>query len=147
MNRRSLMMITALLAFAPTARAETPEIFTGLVDGVGAGGYDVVSYFAGTPTAGQADMTADFKGAKWRFSSKANLEAFKADPAKYTPQFGGYCAYGVAKGYAVKGEPGQWTIVDGKLYLNYSAGVQKTWKADIPGNISAATANWPKLLQ
>ena len=57
----------------------------------------------------------------------------KQNPERWAPQYGGYCAYGVAQGYAVKIEVDQWSVVDGKLYLNYSRSVQRTWKQDIPG--------------
>jgi YHS domain-containing protein len=95
---------------------------------------------------GKAEFSTEWKGATWEFSSAENLEKFKADPEAYAPQYGGYCAYGVSKGGLVKGEPDQWTIVDGKLYLNYSAGVQKTWSKDIPGFISTADKKWPAIL-
>lgn len=151
MNRRFLMAATLALPFVASlslpAAAGKPEIFTGLVAGKGAAGHDVVAYFTmGKPVKGSAEFATEWKGATWEFSSAENLEKFKASPEAYAPQYGGYCAYGVAKGSLVKGEPDQWKIVDGKLYLNYSAGVQKSWAKDISGNISTADKNWPKLL-
>ena len=147
MRRRTLLALSLMFPLASFAHAGKPEIFTGLVDGVGAGGYDVVSYFSGKAMQGKPDLMTEWKGAKWHFSTPENLEAFKASPEKYAPQYGGYCAYGVAQGYAVKGEPEQWSVVDGKLYLNYSADVKGTWSTDIPANISAANGNWPKVLE
>jgi YHS domain-containing protein len=149
MNRRNLIALSIVAALAPSiAFAATPEIFTGLVDGVGAGGYDVVAYFkAGAAMPGEAAMSADYKGAKWYFTSAENLATFQADPAKYAPQYGGYCAYAVSQGATAKGDPEIWTVVDGKLYLNLSQSVQSTWKQDIPGYISSADANWPKVLE
>lgn len=147
MNRRFLLAIPAMLALPRMALAGEPEIFTGLVKGVAGGGYDVVSYFKdGDPRRGAAKFATDWKGATWRFASQANLEAFKADPEKYAPQYGGYCAYAVSRGYTAKGEPEAWTVVDGKLYLNYSLDVRKTWAEDIPGNIAKANGNWPGVL-
>jgi len=86
-------------------------------------------------------------GAKWKFSSQANLEIFKAAPEKYAPQYGGYCAYGVAKGQLVKVDPVQFTVRDGKLYLNYDADVQALWKKDIPGFIKLADDRFSALLK
>jgi YHS domain-containing protein len=152
MNRRNLLTAAIALPlavpFSMPALAGKPEIFTGLVAGKGAAGYDVVAYFTmGKPVKGSPDFATEWKGATWQFSSAENLEKFKANPAAFAPQYGGYCAYGVAKGSLVKGEPEQWKIVDGKLYLNYSAGVQKTWAKDVAGNIGKADGNWPDLLK
>jgi len=70
---------------------------------------------------------------------------FAADPAKYAPQFGGYCAWAVSRNYTADIDPAAWKIVGGKLYLNYSKGVQQKWETDVTGNLSKAEANWPKL--
>jgi hypothetical protein len=144
MNRRTLLALAALipaaLAAAP-AFAGKPEIFTGLVQGVGAGGYDAVSYFTGTPVEGSKEFTAKWKGAEWRFASAANRDAFTA------PQYGGYCAFALSKGALAKGEPTAWTVNEGKLYLNYSEAVRANWRSDIPGNVAAANGNWPKVLE
>jgi hypothetical protein len=72
---------------------------------------------------------------------------FAAEPEKYTPQYGGYCAWAVAQGTTAGIDPEAWKIVDGKLYLNYSEQVQKDWEQDIPGFITQADANWPQLLK
>ena len=77
------------------------------------------------------------------FASAASRDAFRAAPAKYAPQYGGYCAYGMASGYKAPIEPDAWTIVEGKLYLNYNLSVRSRWSADIPGYIGKADANWP----
>ena len=88
--------------------------------GFGASGYDPVAYFkVKKAVKGKANYTYVWKKAKWRFSSKANLEAFKKNPVKYSPQYGGHCAFGVAGNYLVKGDPEAWTVLNGKLYLNY----------------------------
>ncbi len=130
------------------ARAAAPEIFTGLVKGVAVGGYDPVAYFTDhKPVPGKADITYSWKGATWQFASARNRDAFKASPAKYAPQYGGYCAYAVAQGATAKGDPKSWTVVDGKLYLNLSPSVQKLWKKNIPGYIKAADKNWPGVLK
>ncbi|MGH6855016.1 MAG: YHS domain-containing (seleno)protein, partial [Aestuariivirga sp.] len=119
-----------------------------LVDGVALGGYDAVSYFTdGGPKEGSEQFAADWKDARWRFSTAENLAAFKASPEKYAPQYGGYCAYAVSKGATAKGDPSVWTLANGKLYLNLSKEVQATWRNDIPGNVAQADANWPGVLK
>ena len=109
-------------------------------------GYDAVAYFTdGQPTRGDAKYTATFNGARYQFASQDNLTAFEADPAAYTPQFGGFCAMGTSFGEKVNGDPTAWKIVDGKLYLNYNAKVAKRWEEDISGNIGRAEEYWPKV--
>lgn len=155
MNRRqflSLGLTAALVAGISTglhsrALAEAkPAVFTGLVAGVGAGGYDVVSYFDGEARAGDAALTAEHDGVTYRFSSAANRERFLADPKRHLPQYGGYCAYAVSQGYTAKIDPEAWSVVDGKLYLNYSKRVRSTWEKDIAGHIRSANENWPSVL-
>ncbi|QDL56840.1 YHS domain protein [Rhodoferax aquaticus] len=110
-------------------------------------GYDSVAYFTNNaPVKGSDSLVWEWKGAKWKFSTAANLELFKANPDKYAPQYGGYCAYGVAKDNLVKVDPEQFTILDGKLYLNYDASVQKEWAKDRAGFIKQADAKFQSLL-
>ena len=148
MKRRIfLAAVLAATTLSNVACAASPEVYTGLVEGVGAGGYDPVAYFsADGPKKGEEGISTEWKGAKWRFASEANRDAFKADPEKYAPQFGGYCAYAVSQGATAKGDPEVWTVVDGKLYLNLSTEVKALWSADIPGFITKAKANWPAVL-
>ena len=109
-------------------------------------GYDAVAYHTeGKAVAGDPGITFDWEGATWRFSSTANRDAFAADPVKYAPAYGGYCAYGTSNGYKVSTAPEAFAIEDGKLYLNYSVGVQKTWNKDRPGYIRKADDNWVTL--
>ena len=95
---------------------------------------------------GQSDLTYAWNGATWRFASQGHLDQFKADPAKYAPQFGGYCAWAVSQGYTASADPQAWKVVDGKLYLNYNLDVQKTWVQDVSGNIAKGEGNWPAVL-
>ena len=80
----------------------------------------------------------------WRFASDKNRDLFKDEARGYAPQYGGYCAWAVSRGYTAKGDPRYWKVVGGKLYLNYDAGVQKDWEKDIPGNIAKGDRNWPR---
>ena len=112
----------------------------------GLDGHDPVSYFAGGgPTKGSSSITAEFRGEQYHFSSTANRERFVADPEKYLPQYGGYCAYAVAKGSLAPGDPTVSRVVDGKLYLNFNRSFADRWEQDIPGFIRSADANWPKI--
>jgi YHS domain-containing protein len=141
-----ILAFIALVFSAGTARAEKPEIFAD--KGVAINGYDPVAYFTEKkPVKGNPKFSLDWKGAKWLFASAANRDTFKADPAKYTPQYGGYCAFGASEGYAVKTEPDAWTVHDGKLYLNYNTTVRTKWSEDIPGRIKRGNANWPAILK
>lgn len=111
-------------------------------------GTDVVAYFEqGQPVAGSATFTAEYMGATWRFSTAAHRDAFAADPARYAPQYGGYCAWAVAQGYTAKIDPRAWRVVDDKLYLNYNLSIRKQWDADRDALIAAGNQNWPKLLR
>lgn len=133
----SLFLFTAFPAAAS-------EIFTNW--GSAIRGYDPVAYFTqGKPVKGSSDYEYEWKGATWRFSSAEHRDAFKANPEKYAPQYGGHCAWAVSQGYTASTVPEAWRIVDGKLYLNYSLGVKATWEQDVPGNIAKGDKNWPGL--
>lgn len=117
-------------------------------DGFALRGYDPVAYFTqGRPVKGSSQYTAQYQGSTFEFASQANRDAFAADPAHYAPQYGGYCAYGAAVKQKAAIDPSVFTVVDGKLYLNYNRDVQKLWSADVPGNIVKADANWPEVRQ
>lgn len=135
-----------ILIFSLPSVAEEDPIYTGLFNNRGAGGYDVVSYFTeGAAVKGSKEYQVQYQGAEWRFSSEEHLSMFQENPEKYAPQYGGYCAWAMARGYTAKGDPEHWRIVDGKLYLNYDARVKATWEKDIPGFIKSADVNYPKL--
>ncbi len=144
-----ILAVAALLiaiAAAPAAAEEDP-VYTGTFSSLAVSGYDPVAYFKeGKPVEGSSEHELEWNGATWRFASAANLSAFKADAEAYAPQYGGYCAWAVSQGYTASTDPTAWRIVDGKLYLNYSHGVQRRWEQDVPGNIAKADTNWPKVL-
>lgn len=107
-------------------------------------GFDPVAYFtASKPMMGKVIYSYDWMGATWQFTSNENMEAFKQDPEKYAPQFGGYCAYGVADGHKAPTQADAWTIVDGKLYLNYNDKVKELWDKNQKKNIEKAEKLWP----
>ena len=114
--------------------------------GIGAKGRDIVAYQSEKRAVrGQEAHTVEHQGVRWRFASAANAEAFRKDPARYLPAYGGFCAYGVAQGYKVDIDPDAFTVVEGRLYLNYSRSVRSTWEKDIPGYVVKADGNWPAL--
>jgi YHS domain-containing protein len=107
-------------------------------------GHDPVAYFKeGKPVKGSPEHKAEHKGSVFHFASKANRDAFAADPAKYAPQYHGFCAFGVAGGYKASVDPAAFTVVGDKLYLNYSRSIQRQWRADIPGFVAKGDRNWP----
>ena len=140
-----VFFIAALLAPAGTAWAVDP-VFSTFFGGA-IRGYDPVAYHTeGKPVAGKRAHRVEWKGATWSFASAENKALFEGDPEKYAPRYGGYCAWAVSNGGTASIDPDAWTIVDGKLYLNYSLGVREQWSQDIPGNVAKADVNWPKLL-
>ena len=117
-------------------------------DGIGIAikGYDPVAYFTQSkPVKGSSSFTFQWMNATWWFANAQDRDEFSRTPEKYAPQYGGYCAYGISQGHAVSIDPEAWTIFEGKLYLNYSKGVQKTWSGAIPKYIDEADRNWPGL--
>ncbi len=140
------LISTAALA-APPVNTIKPGLFGGRGD-TAILGYDTVAYFTdGKPVKGQDGLVFEWMGAKWKFASQAHLDSFKADPEKYAPQYGGYCAYGVAQDHLVSIEPDKFKVQDGKLYLNYDADVQAKWLKDPAGFIKTADAKFPSLLK
>jgi YHS domain-containing protein len=134
------LLLTALLA------AKDPVSPVNLSGGLAVKGYDVVAYFEkAMPVKGSSAFETQWNGATWRFSRAEHKEKFVADPPRYAPQFGGYCAWAVSNNYTAGIDPEAWKIVEGKLYLNYSKSVQRMWERDLENRIRLAEQNWPKL--
>lgn len=115
-------------------------------NGVALKGHDPVAYFTeNRPVKGQAEWTATVGGVTYLFASAQNRASFLAEPQRYQPQYGGYCAYGVAQGYKPDIDPIAFQVMDGKLFLNLSPAVLRRWQLDIPGHIRSADENWPAL--
>lgn len=116
-------------------------------NGVAVKGYDAVAYFSeNRPVKGTAEFSTKLDGATYLFASAANRDKFIANPTKYQPQYGGYCAYGVAQGYKPDIDPNAFSVVDGKLFLNFSPVVTKRWEQDIPGYIKTGNEKWKTLV-
>jgi hypothetical protein len=139
---RLLLLTLSLLALlSPTFARAADEVFVTAEGAIR--GYDPVAYHTkGKPVRGLATITTQWNGASWRFATIANRDRFAADPERYAPRYGGYCAYGTSQGYKVATDPAAFSIVDGRLYLNYSKPVQFTWNLDRPGYITKANGNW-----
>ena len=141
--RRFLCTALLALAVAPPAGAQSQSFSEG---GAAIRGYDAVAYHTeGRPVRGNAAFTFDWSGATWRFASAANRDLFAADPSRYAPAYGGFCAYAVSEGYTAPTDPNAWRIVNGQLFLNYNRTIQRRWEQDIPGRILRGNANWPRL--
>jgi hypothetical protein len=153
-RRTALATLMASTLFSSAAWAAEPPIntlktgfFGGRTD-TAINGYDTVAYFTlGRAVKGLDTLVVEWMGAKWKFSTHAHLDLFKANPEKYAPQYGGYCAYGVAQGSLVKIEADQFTVRDGKLYLNFDASIQEKWLKDPAGFIREADRKFPALLK
>ena len=155
MQRITAALAAAALSLAAVTSAVAAEPVNTLEDGlfgykpsdVAIRGFDTVAYFTeGKPVEGSEEFATEWMGATWHFASRESLDLFEADPTKYAPQYGGYCAYGVAQDDLIKIEPENWTIVDDKLYLNYDDDVQAKWEADIAGFVTEADAKFDGLL-
>ena len=109
-------------------------------------GADPVAYFTeGRAVEGRAEHSLLWRGAEWRFASEANRALFEGDPERYAPRYGGFCAYAAANGQKAKIEPEAWSIVDGKLYLNYDRPIRERWNAKQAEYIAAADREWPAI--
>ncbi|MBY0581883.1 MAG: YHS domain-containing protein [Sphingomonas sp.] len=157
MNRKFLTTLaaTAGLAVAAAAMVTAPAMAviptsTSAVNtdeqGIALHGYDAVAYFTvGKPTQGDARFKASYNGATYLFATAENQHKFQANPAAFAPQYGGFCAMGVALEKKLDGDPNVWKIVGGKLYLNVNQDVSVAWNRDIPGNLARANENWPTI--
>jgi YHS domain-containing protein len=145
------LVLTLLGAVAPLSAHAADELnvskgATLAGPGLAVHGYDVVAFFTdGKAEIGSDKYAAAHAGGTYRFVNQAHLDAFKADPAKYEPAYGGFCAYGVALGKKFDGDPRYWKIVDGKLYLNLNGDIQTEWSKDIAGNLAKAETNWGRI--
>lgn len=143
--RHLLLSLLLSLTFPAQALDEINSTFFG---NVAIEGYDPVAYFTeNRPVKGNAKFEFEWKNATWRFSSAENLDLFQNDPERYAPQYGGYCAYAVSQNDTAGIDPDQFTIVNGKLYLNYSKKINRKWLKDRDAYIEAADRYWPDLLK
>lgn len=143
-------LVLAVLA-APFAQAEAnwgvaKDEHALTKNGVILNGYDAVAYFTENKAVkGKAEYGAEHKGATYHFATAENRDMFLKNPEKYAPQYGGWCAYGVALGKKFKVNGKAFEVVAGKLYVNKDAAVAKTWKTEKTENIEKADEEWPSI--
>ncbi len=145
---RKLFLSIIAVAVALPALGQTKSLLNLDQSGVAIQGYDPVAFFTDKkPVKGKPEFPAKHNGAIYFFATKEHRDAFKAEPVKYEPAFGGYCAYGVSRNKLVGIDVEAFQIVDGKLLLQYSKGVREDFNKDVKGNLGKATANWPALVE
>lgn len=136
--------IVVLLLLASVVSVSAGQFFER--DGLAIMGYDPVAYVTDRKAVkGSPDFAAEYGGSTFYFSTEVHREAFAKNPERFVPQYGGYCAYGMAKGYKAAIDPDAFTVVGDKLYFNYSERVRAQWLSDVPGYIRKADANWPEV--
>lgn len=149
-NRRQILVAGSLgaatLATGVLAQSRTGGTINQMHAGQALMGYDAVAYFSGKAAKGDAAHSTEWGGGAWHFATAANLAAFTRDPARYAPQYGGFCAWGVAnrKLFAIDPVAG-WAVEGGKLFVFFNADVKGLWQADRAALLAAAEANWPAL--
>ena len=137
--------LLTLIGMATSTNAADPVNVAG-ESGIALSGYDAVAFQTEKkPVHGDPSITAEHNGATYMFANKANQKAFSENPEKYAPQFGGFCAYGVAVGALFPVDISTWQVQDGKLYLNLNPAILEVFNKDLDGNITKAEKNWPKL--
>ena len=142
--KQLLLCVTVFLNTVNSLSAQKSAVFEKSDRAIRA--YDPVAYFTeGRPVQGKEEFVYNWNNASWYFSSQQNLNLFKTNPQKYAPQYGGYCAYGLSNGYKASTVPEAWTIVNGKLYLNYSLKIRDTWEKNRAEWIEKADKNWPQI--
>ena len=153
-HRKAILLIAVVyLLFsvnAPRAAerddpAPHPKVCTN-PSGLALRGFDPVAYFENhRPRRGHPEITTKWRGAQWRFATADHLRLFIENPEKFTPQYGGFCAYTMADGVFVDGNPLYWQIVNGRLFINCGAGVHRAWQSQKLEHIRAADKAWKKI--
>jgi YHS domain-containing protein len=148
MKKIILSLVVATLALPLFAQTAIKTLVNLDKTGVAIQGYDPVAFFTDhKPVKGDPKFLVKHDGAIYFFASKEHKDLFKADPVKYEPCFGGYCAYGVSRNKLVEIDVDAFQIVDGKLLLQYSKGVRDDFNEDATGNLAKANANWTGLVE
>ena len=142
--KKIISLAIIVVAMFSQVQAQKTEIYA--PGGKAIRGYDPVAFFTDSkPVMGADSLSFSWKGATWQFANRQNLQRFKANPEKYAPQYGGYCAYGMSEGHKAPTDPNAWTIVNDKLYLNYSPKVKEMWIKNPSERIEMANKNWTTL--
>lgn len=136
-----------ILGTVSHAHADKAPVYTSWKNNLAIGGYDTVSFFSGKPIEGKEELSFEYNGAEWLFSTRGNLELFKTNPEAFAPQYGGYCAWAIAKGKLAKGAPQHWHVEDGNLYLNFNGRIKRRWLKNVQGFIDSGNERWPEVLK
>jgi len=146
----TLLLFCASLLCASAQSAQVRQQQFNLKKGLAIEGYDPVAYFQGKAQEGDEKFSFQHRGVTYHFVSQANLNIFKADPEKYEPVYGGWCAYAMgASGEKVKVDPETFKIVNGKLHLFYNSWGNNTlhsWNKDEKNLKAKAESNWQKFV-
>lgn len=133
-----VLSAVAAVSFSSSAHADTVANSV-----IGARGYDLTTFFTSEkPAHGTGHHVAVVDGVSYLFTSDANKKTFEANPQKYLPAFGGFCAYGASIGKKFVADPDVYDIIDNKLYFNLDTKIRGIWAKDIAGNIKQAETNW-----
>jgi YHS domain-containing protein len=140
-------MLGAGFLILPLAASAAPDaVHTNWRNNTAADGYDVVTFFSGKPQLGKTEFSTFYEGVDWVFFNQANKDLFLTNPELFSPQFGGYCAWAVAKGKLAPGSPNHWHVEDGRLYFNYNARIKRRWDKKRPKFIQNADERWSDLI-
>ena len=144
---RKLLIIPGLMILLATS-VNAGNLVNVDKQGLALQGYDPVAFFTeGKPVRGDQAISTSYQGAAYRFASEEHRTAFQKEPGRYTPAFGGFCAYAVSRGYTASVEIETWQLIDGRLVLNYDQKIKGLFDADREGNMKKADSNWPGLLE
>jgi YHS domain-containing protein len=142
------ILLSVLFSFFTVAAASAKSLVNVDKNGVGLREHDPVAYFTeNRAVKGSPQFQSSSEGVIYYFASDQNKAIFDADPTKYAPQFGGFCAWAVSRGYTAPIDPNAFQIVDGRLLLQYSLKVRKDFNQDTEGNLKKADANWPGIVE
>ena len=144
--KKLLLVFTMLVVVSAIMSAKELQNLDG--NGVAIQGYDPVAFFLdGRPIKGNPQFQSQYHGAKYYFANGEHKASFDKEPAKYEPQFGGYCAYGASRGNKAPVKIETWQIVDGRLLMQYDLDVKSKFNQDQQQNLRKADQNWLGLVE
>ena len=144
---KSLLQAIAVVAVLSASASAADLVNVSGASKVALNGYDTVAFFTDSrPLNGSPFISAEYQGATYFFTTEEHKQLFTANPAKYAPQFGGFCAFGVALDKLFPVDISTWQVRDGKLYLNLNPDIRKKFNADFSANAAKASTNWPGLV-
>lgn len=145
---KNLIALALLIWGIPAFPQMTKSLLNLDKNGVAIQGYDPVAFFTqNKPVKGNAQFQSSYKGATYYFASAEDKASFDAAPAKYEPQFGGFCAYGVSQGHLAPIKIEATQIVNGRLLMQYDLDIKGKFNKDQAGNLQKADQNWPGLVE